>query len=282
MFIRMCILLFSCVSLSAYELSILAMFRDESNYLKEWVDYHRLVGVQHFWLYNDHSTDNWESVLQPYIDEGVVNVITWTGEGGFKEQLTIYKEGIVNARGKTKWLAIIDIDEFILPMHPKEQTVLESLDKHYQNASAVFLNWRNFGTGKITLREGESLLQRLTACSLPEHPNNNVGKSIIRPECMNLEAPWSPHHVSLNPGLSYYNGSGRPFDEKIFSIFIPNTHRYLRINHYVLRDEYFFQNYRYPRKIKMGEPPHLLMEHYQSFSRTKDFAIQRFVEKLHP
>ncbi len=63
-----------CSQLIGYELGIASQFRDEAPYLKEWVEYHRMVGVDHFWLYNNSSIDNWEEVLQPYIDEGLVEV----------------------------------------------------------------------------------------------------------------------------------------------------------------------------------------------------------------
>ena len=48
------------------------MFRNEAAYLKEWIEYHHLAGVEHFWLYNNNSTDQWQDVLQPYIDWGIV------------------------------------------------------------------------------------------------------------------------------------------------------------------------------------------------------------------
>ena len=35
-----------------YKLSICAIFKNEANYLKEWIEYHRMVGVEHFYLYN--------------------------------------------------------------------------------------------------------------------------------------------------------------------------------------------------------------------------------------
>lgn len=63
--------------LSAYELVMAAMFKDEAPYLREWILYHRMVGVEHFWLYNNDSTDNWSEVLAPFIDEGLVDVIPW-------------------------------------------------------------------------------------------------------------------------------------------------------------------------------------------------------------
>lgn len=269
--------------LSAYELSIIAMFRDESRYLKEWVDYHRLVGVEHFWLYNDHSQDNWEGVLQEYVDAGIVDVINWGDKDqeatyGYTRQPAIYRDGIQRSIGNTKWVALIDLDEFIVPM--KDETIVDSLKNYPPEAEAIYINWRNFGTGGVTVPEGESILYHLTACSLTSHSNNSVGKCIVRPERVNLDTLWTPHHFDLLGGISYYDGSAKCLsmreDGTDFDYGQKHSAKFLRINHYVLRDEYFFWNFRYPRT---GDKV-LLEEHYKSFSLVKDTAIQRFVKKL--
>ena len=56
----------------SWDLAIATMFQDEARWLKEWLEYHLLVGVQHFYLYNNLSSDNYQDVLQPYID-----AVTW-------------------------------------------------------------------------------------------------------------------------------------------------------------------------------------------------------------
>lgn len=272
---------FLFAKVSAYELSMLAMFREEARYLKEWIDYHILIGVQHFWLYNDHSIDNFEEVLKPYIEKGIVDLIHWT-EGGdgysYVRQPSIYRDGIQKAIGNTKWLAILDIDEFLIPM--KDESVIDTLDKYYGEASAIYINWRNFGTGKVTIPEGGSLLHHLTSCSLSRHPRNLVGKCLVRPECVFLDTLWTPHHYDLHPGGIYFDGNAQPlqWNGKEFEFGNKYCDKMLRVNHYVLRDEYFFWNYRYKRT---GDKV-LLMEHYDSFNIIKDKAVQKFVKKMHP
>ena len=52
-----------------YSVAIAAIFKNEAPYLREWVEYHKMIGVEHFWLYNDNSSDNFEEILEPYIEE---------------------------------------------------------------------------------------------------------------------------------------------------------------------------------------------------------------------
>lgn len=282
-------LLFLPLFLSAYELSMLAMFRDESKYLKEWIDYHRIVGVEHFWLYNDHSVDNWQEVLKEYIDAGIVEVTDWTIGGdewngskwNFTRQPMIYVDGLTKAKGKTKWLAILDLDEFLVPM--KDQTVTECLEKYYSSAAEIYVNYRHFGTSKVTVPEGESLLYHLTACSLKGHPKNSIGKCLVRPELVILDLVETPHHFTLETGNQFFNGSGQliytfgPVKPTWIDFCSLCGEKLLRVNHYMLRDESFFWNRRYPRSDK-----DLMMELYENFSLARDFAIMRFVKKLYP
>ena len=54
------------------DLSICAIMKNEGPYVKVWIDYHRLVGVKRFYIYDNESTDNMKEVLDPYIQKGIV------------------------------------------------------------------------------------------------------------------------------------------------------------------------------------------------------------------
>src|SRR5947208_1673525 len=58
-------------------LAVCAIFRDEAQYLAEWVTFHRLQGVERFYLYDNLSTDAWEHTLEPEISSGIVDVQPW-------------------------------------------------------------------------------------------------------------------------------------------------------------------------------------------------------------
>ncbi len=79
---RLLFTLFTLVisSLSAtpkHYVSICAIFRDEAPFLEEWIEYHRMIGVEHFYLYNHLSADHYYEVLRPYIQEGIVELKDW-------------------------------------------------------------------------------------------------------------------------------------------------------------------------------------------------------------
>lgn len=273
--------------LISYELGVVTMFNNEANYLKEWIEYHRMLGVDHFLLYNDRSNDNWADVLEPYISSNLVEVFDW-----HKDEITplfptwqvmAYQDGLRRSKGNTKWLAFIDIDEFILPK--KNATIVECLNQFYSSASGVYICWRNFGTGGVYVSPGEPIIVHLTASSFPFHPRNAAGKSIVKVDDVLVEQVWSPHHLALIQGAQYYNGSGELlyFNEGDLQVDSLHTSDNIQINHYVMRDENFYQNVRLPKAIskEYGEL-FLLLEHYQSFNSTCNYQMIDFLKKYHP
>ena len=64
--------------------------------------------MQHFYMYNNFSDDNYMEVLEPYIQEGIVDLIDWPVKQG---QISAYKDCYDKHRKDAKWIGFIDIDE---------------------------------------------------------------------------------------------------------------------------------------------------------------------------
>lgn len=281
------LLLLSVRSVYSYELGIVALFRNEANYIQEWIEYHQMLGVDHFILYNDRSTDQWREVLDPYIRSHLVEVIEWTLPSDIPLfptwQTMAYQDGLHRSKGNTKWLLFIDVDEFVLPK--KNATILECLEEFFPTASGVYMCWRNFSTGGVYVEPGEPILTQLTAASHPLHSRNAAGKSIVKVDEVVIDQVWSPHQITLKQGAQYYNGSGRPLSFVGMDLQIDPEHTsdHIQINHYVMRDENFFQKVRVPRALsrEYGEMG-LLLEHYRSFGEMEDRQIIEYLETFHP
>jgi FkbM family methyltransferase len=269
-----------------HRLTVATLFRDEARYLEEWVEYHRMVGVERFWLYNDASRDDWREVLAPYLDAGLVEVIDWpvpSRNDYMRRQVEAQRDAVRRACGRARWLALIDVDEYLLPL--QDDTVAGCLERHYADADAVYVNWRNFGTGGVHLeREGPTLF-KLTACAEAFHSRNAVGKSIVRPEHVAAAELWYPHHAVLEPGRRYRDGDGTAIPAGRSQPELDGKHHasLLRLNHYPLRDEASF------RSVRLGgagrvvlEAERLQWEHYDAFSQEHDETIIDFIRERHP
>ena len=95
---------------SATYLGVCAIYRDEAPYLREWIEFHRLVGVERFFLYDNGSIDDHLEALAPYIAEGTVVLHDWPGP---RRQLPAYEHCLNAHRDEARWIAFIDLDEFL-------------------------------------------------------------------------------------------------------------------------------------------------------------------------
>ena len=89
-----------------YYLSVGAIFRDETRYLAEWLEFHLCQGVEHFFLYNHHSSsDDHEAVLAPYVAAGLVTLDNAVCD--MHCQVPTYTLLMEQHAAKTRWLALI-------------------------------------------------------------------------------------------------------------------------------------------------------------------------------
>ncbi len=128
-----------------YNVSICAIFKNEAMYLKEWIEFNNIVGVEHFYLYNNNSDDDYQAVLKPYIDKGIVTLMQWPYD---QKQMECYMTCIKEYSFETKWLGFIDIDEFIVPK--TTDSIYEFLQQFEKKAGSVNIYWKIFGSsGKL-------------------------------------------------------------------------------------------------------------------------------------
>ena len=135
-----------------YYFCVCAIFKDEAKFLQEWIEYHKMIGVDHIYLYNNNSSDNYLEVLRKYIDADFVSLVDW--KKNF-DQLGAYKHCYENVKNKTFWMTFIDIDEFIVP---HKETDIKYFFKKYERFPAVMLYWKMFGTGGLVSRDKDKLL----------------------------------------------------------------------------------------------------------------------------
>ena len=98
-----------------YYLSIGAIFKNESLIMREWIEHYIFHGVNHFYLINDNSSDDFISILQPYIDKGIVTLFQHTSPWDYYlgRQKDMYNYFIFPYLHETQWLFIADLDEYL-------------------------------------------------------------------------------------------------------------------------------------------------------------------------
>lgn len=167
-------------------LSICAIIKNEAKYLKEWIEFHILVGVDHFYLYSNDHCDLLRVILQPYLKKGLVTLIPWIAfanhikeeseHWALSTQLPAYENAIkFRAFKKTKWLALLDTDEYLVPIH--SYTITDLLNQH-NSYPAILLETDVFDGSQVNLSPLAQLL--VEARGWIKSPPSNVYKTFTK------------------------------------------------------------------------------------------------------
>lgn len=93
------------------EYIVLGIAKNEKHYVKDWVAYHLHIGFDRIYLF-DNNTDpdeTYDEILSEYIKDGRVQLVNFRDKKSIQNSL--YNSFYYNV--PFKWLAVIDIDEFI-------------------------------------------------------------------------------------------------------------------------------------------------------------------------
>lgn len=208
------------------EIAIGAIMKDEGPYLKEWLDFHILVGIKKFFLYDNESTDNTTEILKPYIKRGIVEYHYFPGK---RMQHPAYMDIINNHSNDTRWLALIDLDEFLVPVN--HDTVAEFLHTMPDNFAQLVVTWVMYGSSGHVHKPDGLLME-----NYKWHAKKQSGiKSIINPR---LLIEYHSLHANFIAGWTIDN-NGRKLG-RIDQTNNPPPYNNLRLNHYYTKsyDEY--------------------------------------------
>ena len=242
--------------------SVMTIFKNEVMNLKMWIEHYLWQGVEHFYLIDNGSDDNPISILQEYIDKGVV---TYYYRPEKHQQVQHYRYIFDNERlkEKTKWLCICDLDEFFFGT---EQKLVDAIDL-FDNYNVIYTN--SFFYGSDNLIEHPKDIR--TAILHREADIVNGTKYIFKPDYINDSSEiWI--HWLVNPGT---------LQKKQMNEITQNNK--IRLNHYRI------QSFEYYSKVKMTRGDVSIMqnenirdikyfEHYTEVATIKDDILKQIVE----
>lgn len=229
-------------------LAVCAIFRDEAQYLAEWLTHYELQGVDHFYLYDDQSSDAPETVLQPWLDRGMVTLEKISGETN--RQRRAYTHCIDTHRGEAFWLAFLDIDEFAF-IRKRPETLAEMMPR-YEGFPGLGINWVCYGSSGFETPPGPLVTTSYQLrgpmgfkTSEPDflmdgrrgegpddfYPYNAHIKSIVRLDA--VERMISPHSFAYRNDEPAVSPSGTPIvDTRLRAFSVRVEAATFRINHY--------------------------------------------------
>ena len=258
--------------------SVAVIVKNEARYIKEFILFYQSTGADRIYIYDNESTDGLLDVLEPFIISGKVVYKKWPGS---IVQTAAYRDAVKRTRKRTKWLALVDADEFLFPMEGNMKTLL----KEYEQYPGIGVNWRMFGPNGHDKRPEGLVMDNYTECIANEDEivNQHI-KSIVQPSrtalvnqvhyaiYKNKQYAVDENKVIIDNTCAHAPGAGKAFTRT-------TNGRIFRINHYNTRS---MEDLR--EKCERGYPDGAPKGKMESFIRTfdrplkYDYSIKRFAD----
>lgn len=223
-------------------IAVVTCVKNEGRYIADWLKFHQAVGVVHFYIYDNGSTDDGMRIVEEVLDKSAFTIIPWAG--GMVDvslghllnwQAVAFAHAILNFGSRYKWMAFIDVDEFLLPK--KGRTIEEAL-AGAKGAPNISLPWHMFGTSGHKSPPKGSILRNFTRRSadpLSSRKNASNFKCIVDP-CEVSEV--SIHHFSTaKHGENSANDVGSFFSRKGRKHKAFYSSECIQLNHYYSKSE---------------------------------------------
>lgn len=240
-----------------YFLSLLATFKNEESSLKLWLEHYLWMGVDHFYLIDNGSTDNSRKVLAPYEKQGLVSIFYLPEKYKQRDHYVhVYGEAIKN---HSVWVIIADVDEF---WYVKDSTLKKHL-KSFSQYHVIFSKWRLFGSDGL-IQQPDDIRVAITH----RHPEfHQLTKCIFQTKY--IESHQIQIH-SIESESNQFDGS------EIFAL-----------NHYPIQSWEYFQKV----KIRRGDSNSASLDnvrdekyfkHYDEDTTFEDIDLQQMILRLPP
>ena len=261
-----------------YGISIAAIIRDEGEYIREWLTYHKLAGIEHVYLMNNESTDGIAEIIRDFTESGFVDLIDFPGNA---VQIEAYNYVIKNFKNENKYIAFIDADEFLFPMKQGEKLldVIERIMSKDKKAGGVAVNWRVFGSSGFEKKPEGGVLESFVHRAFEDGPGNVCIKTIVNPR--RVFKWYHVHYPVYMCGFYSIDENGNiveGWQNELSEI------KELRINHYFCKskEEWIKRRSRGRATIKDGKQKYRTIEEFNQHDKNDIFddSMLYYVEMM--
>ena len=165
LFLTAIILLINCIKKEdnfanyKYKLVVVAIFKNESHIIKEWLEHYIKQGVEYFYMIDNGSTDNWKSEITGY-PVTIISDEKKYSQGGLYDKYFLKK-----VKNNSEWVMVLDLDEFLYA-RKNFKNIPDYLNTLDNNIGIIKVRWKMFGSnGHI------------------HQPNNVINNFIKRKKC---------------------------------------------------------------------------------------------------
>jgi hypothetical protein len=137
-----------------YELVVGAIFKNESHIIAEWIQHYLREGVEHFYLIDNGSTDDYGSAVEPY-----ASLITVFVDDRKNSQVELYNKYFMGVLEFSKWFMVVDLDEFTFARYYNR--IPDYLNSVPDNVTQIAVVWKRYGSSGH-IKQPKSVIQGFT------------------------------------------------------------------------------------------------------------------------
>lgn len=252
-------------------LAIATIIKNEAKYIEEWAGFHLAAGVQKFIIYDNGCNDDSVDIITSALPAKTVTIIPWAqklfdGRSGTEihNQVLAFAHALANFGPSLRWIAFIDVDEFIVPKNGG--VITDALDR-LADAAHVSLPWHMFGrSGHQDAPDGGVLSNYLERMARPERGTYALNwKCIVDPVRVTAVRV---HGMSIDGKPVGVNDAGvvAPHSKRASPNFFSNAN--LQLNHYYTRS-----NSELEQKISRGSNKTVAAQRHRK-------RVMRIVEEI--
>jgi len=218
------------------------MFKNEASILKEWIEHYIKEGIDHFYLIDNGSTDNYLDKIKAYMHK-----ITLIKDPFRKKTLGTQTE-LLNKhlldliKKETKWVFVIDIDEYIYSRNGYKQ-IIDYVNIIPESVSKIVLPWKMFGSNGI-IEQPSSIISSF----IKREDNDRFKKRISTFHIGHCKTLTRVKNITLLETHSPIINNNEKCTLSDFSTFNNNFQEYnidkqnLHINHYTTLSFNYYKN----------------------------------------
>ena len=202
--------------------AICAIGRLENRYAVEWVEHYKQLGVAHIYIYdnNREGEEHFEDVLQPYIDDGLVEITPWTGL-----QKQAYEDCYNRHQKENRWIGFFDFDELVEISGGRS---VHDLLEGFEFADVLVMNWRTMTDNGLLHYEPKPMKERFTEATGEDFAINRHVKSFVQTGIEGIS--FNDPHCPNAPKLMVVNVHGTRVDQVPIQAQV--IHDVARVDHY--------------------------------------------------
>ena len=263
-----------------YSLGLVAIFKNENHIFNEWIKHYINEGVEHFYLINNNSTDNFLKILQPYINSKQVTLVN--DSSIYKQTFLYNKYFLEKCKKECEWVLVCDLDEFIYARN-KYKTIKSYVTSFNDTVSQIYIPWKMFSSNNH-INQPKSVIEGFTlrsdynkkTCSCGCKIINNVKRSLVK--CIvntKYLTSFGIHNSIINGGTELLSNRQKIINDNYKSLQYIDENKLkdfnLNCNHYAIQSLEWFKTIKMTRgsaNSQGGTNTKSKIEYFYSFDKT--------------